>query len=76
MNLARGKRAAPTTVVRTPGHGVARIEEKVGRRVSDAAQNVFENCRVPERTCRDLRVTQVYEGSFEVQKILIARAQG
>jgi butyryl-CoA dehydrogenase len=31
----------------TPGHVVARIEEKSGQKASDTAQILFENCKVP-----------------------------
>jgi alkylation response protein AidB-like acyl-CoA dehydrogenase len=44
-----GKRGISAFVVptKTPGYGVARIEDKTGQRCSDTAQIVLENCRIP-----------------------------
>jgi butyryl-CoA dehydrogenase len=46
---ASGKKGISAFVVptKTPGYGVARIEDKAGQHASDTAQIVLENCRVP-----------------------------
>jgi alkylation response protein AidB-like acyl-CoA dehydrogenase len=46
---AAGKKGISAFLVptKTPGYGVARIEDKMGQHSSDTAQILFENCRVP-----------------------------
>lgn len=46
---AAGKKGISAFLVptRTPGYGVARVEDKMGQHASDTAQILFENCRVP-----------------------------
>ena len=44
-----GKKGMSAFIVptRTPGYGVARLEDKLGQHSSDTAQINFDNCRVP-----------------------------